>query len=613
MQPSAMHVEKVLDDLIQRLSKSQTNSEVRAALIEARRLRNVTMRWAAIPPPPDARREMLSRVMDLVQKAGPQAVGSLRPPAMSIAPEEEAKPSSPAPGRVEQRASPASGGIKFRDAETTRSPSSRPPHRDRAGELLDDVAPRRPVTGPQRPGSIPDRSVPPPPPSQSPSIHQRSTTPAPAPAPDPRRNISAPPPAASTADRFKQRPTSTLGYDGGDPQRGGLRIPSPPKASPTREPSPPPSPSPRAEAARPAPSPKPAPSARPSPARPQPSSPPPSAAPEPDPEFALPPPPAAALSAAKAFSANARTHTLAGIPEANEAASLVELALRKSSTAPQRSDTPSSPAEPGPSGAPKPRVATLAPGEAPPPVAARSPSAPPPLRKPSRAGTLMMGGIAVAETLEGLTKKPVPPSTPPDEADEPPRGRPSLRAQQSVTPVPASVRASGDGVEGFSSTVSSPSIPAVRPSRPATGATQMMGTPPPAPATLTPRSMPASEKPLRTIVSPGVTIVRPDASPWQPHPSAAGVTLKLLYRDPRSGVYTALVRLAPGSSLPRRRHLSSEEALLVSGIAMVGPHEMRPGEYCRAESETVHDPITTATGCTFFLCGSEHDEFLEGP
>jgi hypothetical protein len=48
-------VEKALDDLIQRLSKGDSTAEVRAALIEARRLRNVTMRWGAIPPPPTRR------------------------------------------------------------------------------------------------------------------------------------------------------------------------------------------------------------------------------------------------------------------------------------------------------------------------------------------------------------------------------------------------------------------------------------------------------------------------------------------------------------------------------------------------------------------------------
>ena len=125
------------------------------------------------------------------------------------------------------------------------------------------------------------------------------------------------------------------------------------------------------------------------------------------------------------------------------------------------------------------------------------------------------------------------------------------------------------------------------------------------------RATQSHEKPLRTVINPGVTIVRPDAAQWQPHPVSRGATIKLLFRDPRSGVYTALVRLAPGSSLGRRRHAAAEEMLLVSGIATVGQHEMRAGEYCRAEADTVHDAITTSTGCTFFLCGSENDEFLD--
>jgi hypothetical protein len=85
-----------------------------------------------------------------------------------------------------------------------------------------------------------------------------------------------------------------------------------------------------------------------------------------------------------------------------------------------------------------------------------------------------------------------------------------------------------------------------------------------------------------------VTIVRPDAAGWQAHPTVPGVTLK-------------------------RRHAASEEVLVISGLASVGSFELRAGEYCRAESESVHDPVTTATGCTLFVCGSEHDEFLDEP
>src|SRR5262245_47560840 len=70
VQANAGQVEKVLEDLIIKLTRSTSTAEVRAALIEAKRLRNVTTRWAAIPPPPDARREMMTRVMDLIAQVG---------------------------------------------------------------------------------------------------------------------------------------------------------------------------------------------------------------------------------------------------------------------------------------------------------------------------------------------------------------------------------------------------------------------------------------------------------------------------------------------------------------------------------------------------------------
>ncbi|NUO50654.1 MAG: hypothetical protein HOV80_17505 [Polyangiaceae bacterium] len=69
-QANAGQVEKVLEDLIIKLTRSTSTAEIRAALIEAKRLRNVTTRWAAIPPPPDARREMMTRVMDLIAQVG---------------------------------------------------------------------------------------------------------------------------------------------------------------------------------------------------------------------------------------------------------------------------------------------------------------------------------------------------------------------------------------------------------------------------------------------------------------------------------------------------------------------------------------------------------------
>lgn len=218
----------------------------------------------------------------------------------------------------------------------------------------------------------------------------------------------------------------------------------------------------------------------------------------------------------------------------------------------------------------------------------------------------MMGSIAVNDAIEVALA---------EAAAESPSVANAIAEQRSPTP-PVSVRAvampHGGRVEGFSSAVSSPAIAAARSYRAPASHPTMVGTPLPPPTSGSPSSLPPqADKPLRAIVAPGVTIVRPEASAWRPHPFVVGVTLKVLFRDPRSGVYTALVRLAPGAQLPRRRHVAPEEAFLVSGVAHVGGHEMRPGEYSRAESETIHEPITTATGCTFFLCGSEHDELLD--
>lgn len=637
-----MQVEKVLDDLILRLSKSDSTADVRAALIEARRLRNVTMRWAAIPPPPDARREMLTRVMELVAKAGPSAIGDrplggapstpppiarersgapppplrrsaadtppaptldavlreaardsdprvaltpresraakpgtagLRSPAPAIPP----SPASPAPPRANTPPPPSDPPPKFRaEAEgsmTRPRPLPPPLPKVRPSELpvLDEVAPE-----PRRPTA---RPTPPPLPHRADAeieANQRPTAP-------------PPPNHPSAAERFKRK-AETLSYGAeqeAEAHAAGLAGPA--RITPPRRP-------------------------------------------DSDPPEEMEPAPAAVPGRSRPIP---RAHTIAGIAEANEALASIGLKpvppKRKISSASldvqqltsgvssshgpvsvkQRSGPPPSASEPPPASARTQRSVTPNPG------------APPPLRRAPGKNTLMMGAVSSSDSGEtpaaevdqdldrALVSASIPRSAPPPPTP-PPRKISSPRFP-AITPAPSRVSASSmPAVEGFSSAVSQPGMTIAR-SGPPPNPTIVGTPPPPPPSAPPPRVIAPGEKPLRTVVAPGVTIVRPDASAWQPHPVAPGVTVKLLYRDPRSGVYTALLRLAPGAQLPRRRHVSPEEALLISGIAMLGPHEMRAGEYCRAESETLHEPITTSTGCTFFLCGSEHDEFLEEP
>ncbi len=633
----AAQVEKVLDDLIARLSKGDSTKEVRAALIEARRLRNVTLRWAAIPPPPDARREMMSRVMDLVAQAGvagrtsrPPAAPSVPPPRESK-PRTEAEPQSPQRVAIETRSAPPPASFRANPAmEMTRprpangATKPRPSTGDDFLEL-DQVAPPRASAAPAvdiKRNAPTSRSLSPVPVSKAETVRQPSPMPlvrsaVPAASPREQRSVSPMP-----ARNLSPIPGPSLSPLPGA-KASGLRMPTPAQPVPkkrsteqglrpvgeTRDAAPVSNRTPSEPAHKKAPTLEfEAPAKPEAPARPAPSA---------RPVVRPSQPPTPRVPDGLRSRSPMRAHTIAGIPEANEA--MLDALRRKSASAPPQEE-------------PAPRSSR--PTAAPPPNAGGS-NAPPPLRKSVPKGTLMMGAVNAADAIEALRGNRAPSFDQDDFEGLPPITKPSspripithdeedtVEAPRSRTgaPSPAPIRAvnapSHARMEGLSSAVSVPAMPAVRPvvQRTPSSPTQIMGTPPPpsaAPGPSSQRPGPTGERPLRTVVAPGVTIVRPEASQWQPHPVAPGVTIKLLFRDARSGVYTALVRLGPGSSIGRRRHTAAEEMLLVSGIATIGHVEMRAGEYCRAEAETVHDRITTTTGCTFFLCGSEHDEFLD--
>jgi hypothetical protein len=78
-------LERALDEALGRLSRAEPSPDTRALLIEARRLKALMSSWAAVPPPPEARREMLARVMRIAADAGSSST-SMRPPTISIEP-----------------------------------------------------------------------------------------------------------------------------------------------------------------------------------------------------------------------------------------------------------------------------------------------------------------------------------------------------------------------------------------------------------------------------------------------------------------------------------------------------------------------------------------------
>lgn len=114
-----------------------------------------------------------------------------------------------------------------------------------------------------------------------------------------------------------------------------------------------------------------------------------------------------------------------------------------------------------------------------------------------------------------------------------------------------------------------------------------------------------------TIDKDQLRFVSAECMDWKPG-NAPGIEMKVLSVDKERGFYTTLVRMAPGSSLARHRHVGLEESYVIEGELLVSGVLMRPGDYCRAEVGSMHVGVTTKTGCVFIAVASLHDEwFLE--
>lgn len=97
---------------------------------------------------------------------------------------------------------------------------------------------------------------------------------------------------------------------------------------------------------------------------------------------------------------------------------------------------------------------------------------------------------------------------------------------------------------------------------------------------------------------------------WQPSAALPGVSSKLLHWDSGQGLFTALVRLDPGAELPARRHAAVEELLVLAGSLNVGAKVLATSAYCRSEIGDRHPVLSSPSGCTLLLVGSERGEVL---
>lgn len=65
-----------------------------------------------------------------------------------------------------------------------------------------------------------------------------------------------------------------------------------------------------------------------------------------------------------------------------------------------------------------------------------------------------------------------------------------------------------------------------------------------------------------------------------------------------------------GAHYPSHRHADVEELFVLSGDLHVAGEVMSAGDYCRAETESVHGETFSETGCLFLAMSSQRNQFL---
>lgn len=106
----------------------------------------------------------------------------------------------------------------------------------------------------------------------------------------------------------------------------------------------------------------------------------------------------------------------------------------------------------------------------------------------------------------------------------------------------------------------------------------------------------------------GLLIARSIELDWQP--LGQGIDIKLLHTDTDRRYNTVLARFSPGARYSAHRHSQVEHLFMLSGDLHVGDVAMRPGDYCRADPESIHGETFSEFGCVALVQALPDDELV---
>src|SRR5262245_21951872 len=94
------------------------------------------------------------------------------------------------------------------------------------------------------------------------------------------------------------------------------------------------------------------------------------------------------------------------------------------------------------------------------------------------------------------------------------------------------------------------------------------------------------------------TPVRSGAEAWKAG-TVAGISVKVLRRDPESGASTSLVRFERGARFPAHNHPAGEEVYVLEGDLQIGRDRLKAGDYLYTPPNVTH--AASSEGGAVFL------------
>jgi anti-sigma factor ChrR (cupin superfamily) len=93
---------------------------------------------------------------------------------------------------------------------------------------------------------------------------------------------------------------------------------------------------------------------------------------------------------------------------------------------------------------------------------------------------------------------------------------------------------------------------------------------------------------------------------WLPYP-VAGIRMKVLATNRRSGYATLLLDVAPGVRFPAHDHGGDEECYVLSGSVHTLGRRLGPGDFLHADAGTNHSELWTPDGALVLLIVPSED------